>query len=250
MMGIEHVTPARYQTVAICAVPRGRGMIAPVFLTVPGLLGSGIAHWQTRWERERSDTRRIELGDWEDPNRNVWMSRIDQAVAAARGPVVLVAHSLGCQAVTWWANASGPSGASSVLGALLVAPPATDRAALDPRIARFGNDPRRALPFVSLLIASEDDPYATLAESQALARKWGAGLVDMGCAGHINARSGLGSWPQGQAAAELLRDARTGNVRQLAEHAQALLLDPDATPAPSQPVRSGRTSLGGSAPHR
>lgn len=207
-------------------------MIAPVFLTVPGLLGSGIDHWQTRWEQERSDTRRIDLGDWENPNRTTWMSRIDQAVAAVRGPVVLVAHSLGCQAVTWWANASGPSGASSVLGAMLVAPPATDRTDLDPRIARFGNDPRRALPFVSLLIASADDPYATLAESHALARKWGSGLVDVGQAGHLNARSGLGSWPQGQAVAEMLRDARTGNVRVLAERAQALLLDPDAIDSP------------------
>lgn len=225
-------------------------MIAPVILTVPGLLGSGHDHWQTRWERERADTHRIELGEWDNPNRTVWMSRIDQAVTAARGPVVLVSHSLGCQAVTWWANALGPSGASSVLGALLVAPPATERAALDPRIARFGNDPRRALPFVSLLVASEDDPYATLAESQALARKWGAGLVDMGLAGHINARSGLGSWPQGQAVAELLRDARTGNVRLLADQAQALLLDPDATPAPSRAGTPGRAALGGSAPHR
>ncbi|QBM75396.1 alpha/beta hydrolase [Sphingomonas sp. AAP5] len=212
-------------------------MIRPVLLTVPGLLGSSDDHWQTRWERERRDTHRIDLGDWDNPNRTVWMSRIDQAVAAARGPVVLVAHSLGCQAVTWWANASGPSGASSVLGALLVAPPATERAALDPRIARFGNDPRRALPFVSLLVASEDDPYATIEESQALARKWGSGLVDIGRAGHINARSGLGSWPQGQAAAELLRDARTGNVRTLARQAQTVLLDAefDAT----RPIPSG-----------
>ncbi|MGY2736414.1 RBBP9/YdeN family alpha/beta hydrolase [Sphingomonas sp. UYP23] len=219
-------------------------MISPVILTVPGLLGSGDDHWQTRWERERSDTHRIDLGAWDDPNRTVWMSRIDQAVAAARGPVVLVAHSLGCQAVTWWANASGPSGASSVLGALLVAPPATDRPALDPRIARFGNDPRRALPFVSLLVASEDDPYATMRESRALARKWGAGLVEIGRAGHINARSGLAHWPQGQAAAELLRDARTGNVRILARQAQALLLEPDLNSSPGLAIEVGRTSRG------
>ncbi|TPG54005.1 RBBP9/YdeN family alpha/beta hydrolase [Sphingomonas glacialis] len=219
-------------------------MISPIFLTVPGLLGSGDDHWQTRWERERSDTHRIDLGDWENPNRTVWMSRIDQAVAAARGPVVLVAHSLGCQAVTWWANASGPSGASSVLGAVLVAPPATDRPDLDPRIARFGNDPRHALPFVSLLVASEDDPYATMDESRALARKWGAGLVDIGRAGHINARSGLAHWPQGQAAAELLRDARTGNVRTLARQAQAILLDSDPNPRTSGTIEAGRTSHG------
>lgn len=209
-------------------------MIRPLILTVPGLLGSGDDHWQTRWECERHDTHRIDLGDWDDPNRTVWMSRIDQAVTAACAPVVLVAHSLGCQAVTWWANALGPSGASTVLGALLVAPPATDRTALDPRIARFGSDPRRALPFVSLLIASEDDPYATIDESRAMARKWRAGFVAIGQAGHINARSGLGHWRQGQAVAELLRDARTGNLRLLARQAHALLIDPGPRhPAPS-----------------
>lgn len=223
-------------------------MIRPLILTVPGLLGSCDAHWQTRWERTRSDTHRIDLGDWDDPNRTVWMGRIDQAVTAARAPVVLVAHSLGCQAVTWWPNALGPSGASTVLGALLVAPPATDRPNLDPRIARFGNDPRRALPFVSLLIASEDDPYATIDESRSLARKWGAGLVNIGCAGHINARSGLGDWSQGQAAAVLLRDARTGNVQSLARQAQALLLDPGA-PEPTRGDRASPTTDEGTTLH-
>ena len=188
-------------------------MIRPVFPTVPGLLGSGSDHWQSRWERERADTHRIDLGDWQDPNRTVWMSRIDQAVAAVRAPVVLVAHSLGCQAVTWWANTVGPSGAFPILGALLVAPPATSRTGVDPRIARFGDDPGRALPFVSLLVASDDDDYSTPEESRAMARQWGSGFVDISSAGHVNARSGLGAWPQGQAVAELLRDARTGNSR-------------------------------------
>lgn len=201
-------------------------MIRPLILTVPGLLGSGEDHWQTRWERERSDCHRIDMGEWDDPVRTAWMSRIEQAITAARRPVVLVAHSLGCQAVAWWANAIGISGASTVLGALLVAPPATDRPGVDPRIARFGAVPRRALPFVSLVIASEDDDYATIEESRVMARQWGSALVDIGHAGHINARSGLGAWPQGQAVAELLRDARTGNLRLLARQAQALLLDP------------------------
>ena len=32
-----------------------------------------------------------------------------------------------------------------------------------------------------------------------LAAAWGARLVDGGALGHINAESGLGAWPQGQA---------------------------------------------------
>lgn len=67
-------------------------MIRPIILTVPGLLGSGDDHWQTLWERERDDTHRIDLGDWEEPNRTVWMSRIGQQhfVHAARGGIVRV----------------------------------------------------------------------------------------------------------------------------------------------------------------
>ena len=33
----------------------------PTILTVPGLNGSGPAHWQTLWEGMRPDTARIEL---------------------------------------------------------------------------------------------------------------------------------------------------------------------------------------------
>ena len=94
-----------------------QSMIRPLFLTVPGLHGSEADHWQRRWERERTDCRGVELGSWDDPVRNTWIGRIDEAVSASACPVVLVAHSLGCQAVAWWANLMGATGASTVLGA-------------------------------------------------------------------------------------------------------------------------------------
>jgi predicted alpha/beta hydrolase family esterase len=220
-------------------------MIRPLFLTVPGLHGSGADHWQRRWERERNDCRGVELGSWDDPVRNTWIGRIDEAVSSSACPVVLVAHSLGCQAVAWWANLMGASGASTVLGALLVAPPAADRPGVDERIARFGKVPRRTLPFVSLIVASEDDPHATLDESRALAHAWGAGHLNIGQAGHINAASGLGSWTPGQWIAELLRDTRTGRLRRIVHEAEGLLAsskEPGLTPArlDVETVRGGR----------
>ena len=60
--------------------------LSPLCLIVPGLGDSGPGHWQTIWERERHDCLRVQLGVWDDPNRNVWISRIDQAVGAAQGP--------------------------------------------------------------------------------------------------------------------------------------------------------------------
>lgn len=170
----------------------------PRILTIPGLWNSGIDHWQTRWERERDDCARIELGCWDDPIRTVWMSRIDQAIYEARGDIVLVAHSLGCHAVAWWAKQLGPSGTAQVRGALLVAPPDVDRTDADPRILRFGPTPIVTLPFPSVVVASQDDPYARMVRSKAMARAWGAHLIDVGECGHINTASNLGNWPDGQ----------------------------------------------------
>lgn len=170
----------------------------PVLLNVPGLLNSGPRHWQTAWEHERADCRRVELGCWDEPIRNVWISRVDQAVHDARGEVILIAHSLGCLAVAWWAHLLGASGVSSVRGALLVAPPDVDRPGADPRLQRFAPTPPCRLPFPSLLVASHDDHYAGFDRARAMAQLWGSVLVDIGECGHINADSALGGWREGQ----------------------------------------------------
>src|SRR5438128_2055695 len=99
---------------------------SPTILTVPGYGGSGPDHWQTIWERTRGDCHRVELGLWSSPRRNPWVTTLDQAIRTARAPVVLVAHSLGCLAVAWWAALAGQTWAWPVAGALLVAPPDVD----------------------------------------------------------------------------------------------------------------------------
>jgi predicted alpha/beta hydrolase family esterase len=138
-------------------------------LTVPGIDGSGARHWQSDWERDLEDCYRVELGCWDDPIRNVWISRLDQAVHEAQGGVVLIAHSLGCQAVAWWARLLGSSGMPSVRGALLVAPPDVDLQEIDPRLDRFAPNPDVAFSFPALVVASRDDPYATIARSREIA---------------------------------------------------------------------------------
>jgi len=169
----------------------------PTILTVPGLGGSGAAHWQTLWERERPDASRIDLGMWDTPHRNTWVAKIDQAVATARAPVILVAHSLGCQAVAWWAQLSPQPYGWPVAGALLVAPADVDRADAPATIAGFAPAPKTVLPFPSILVSSEDDPWITAERAHSLAVDWGSHFVDVGSAGHINAASGLGRWPEG-----------------------------------------------------
>jgi predicted alpha/beta hydrolase family esterase len=166
-------------------------------LIVPGLDCSGPDHWQTLWEQRRDDCHRVEMGCWNDPARDMWIDGLDHALRAA-SEVVLVAHSLGCLAVAWWAAVAAPDRLGRVRGAMLVAPPDVDRRDADPRLRRFAPTPSIALPFPTILVASHDDHYATFDRSRAMAEAWGADLVDVGHAGHINASSGLGDWPAGR----------------------------------------------------
>lgn len=179
----------------------------PLILLVPGLHDSGPDHWQTRWETERADTRRVELGMWDNPHRNTWVNNLNLAVHRAGRPVVLVAHSLGCLAVAWWAEYEQPAYGNPVIGALLVAPPDVDRPGADPRLARFSSCPRNRLPFPAFLVASRNDPWCNQRTAYGLARDWGCRFADAGDAGHINAESGAGDWSFGQALLkQLLRE--------------------------------------------
>jgi predicted alpha/beta hydrolase family esterase len=174
-------------------------------LIIPGLYGSAPEHWQSRWLRARAQAKRVELGQWDDPSRDVWIAHLDRAIGRQRQPVLLVAHSLGCLAVAWWAGQASVARLAKVRGALLVAPPDVDRPDAVPVLRRFAPAPMNHLPFPSLLVASRNDPYATFERLAQLAQAWGAGLADVGWLGHINAESGLGDWPQGVALLDLLR---------------------------------------------
>ena len=63
--------------------------------------------------------------------------------------------------------------------------------------ARLRADPRTSLPFQSVVVASDNDPYCRLERARLFAEHWGSRLVVVPGAGHINADSGLGDWPQG-----------------------------------------------------
>ena len=94
---------------------------APTVFILPGRYNSGPEHWQTHWERERKDCRRIEQAEWNTPRREDWVATLERALTEAPRPVVLVAHSLACILVAHWA-AAHPASHGRVLGALLVAP--------------------------------------------------------------------------------------------------------------------------------
>ena len=195
-------------------------------LNLPGLDGSGEQHWQTAWDAAGVCTARVQQSSWAAPQRAAWVAALDAAVAGAEAPVVLVAHSLGCALVAFWAAVrpcarlvstpklsprrltrkracaqehGGEPHAGRVRGALLVAPADTERDTAPAAVASFTPLPRAPLPFPALLAASANDPYCAPHRAAEFAAAWRAELHDVGALGHINAASGLGDWPQGQA---------------------------------------------------
>ena len=109
-------------------------------------------------------------------------------------PVVLIAHSLGVatvvQAVRKFRN--------PVAGAFLVAPPDVANPSIRPKhLMTFGPYPRDPLPFPSMVAASSNDPFCALDVAEDIAAAWGSVFVHAGEAGHFNADSGYGPWPEG-----------------------------------------------------
>lgn len=177
---------------------------APRVLLLPGWLDSGPAHWQTRWEI-RHGFERVQQSDWQWPRRGDWMSRLEEVLLAdadAARPVWLVAHSLGCQLVAAWAAHSQCT--ARVRGALLVAPPDTEREDTPPQLHNWRPMLRQRLPFAATVLFSEDDPFCHPTRAQGLAQSWGAAAHSVGAAGHINGESGLGDWPAGLARLQAL----------------------------------------------
>ena len=69
------------------------------------------------------------------------------------------------------------------------------------------------VPFVlpTVVVASRNDPVMTFPRARHWAATWGAELVDLGEAGHINAEAGFGHWAYGLAVLNRLA-ARAGLI--------------------------------------
>ncbi|MGI3900268.1 MAG: RBBP9/YdeN family alpha/beta hydrolase [Janthinobacterium lividum] len=165
-------------------------------LIIPGLGGSGPDHWQTRWAAKLPNPVRVEQEDWDHPVAAAWEDLVVAAVESCERPVVAIAHSLGV--VTLVRAAPRVAATGKFVGAFMVAPPSETTLIGIPEIdGGFRPYPTDPLPFRSLLVGSHDDPYAEIEETATLSAAWGSVFVDAGNAGHINAASGHGPWPEG-----------------------------------------------------
>jgi len=163
-------------------------------LILPGLSDSGPEHWQSLWEHDDPTFVRVVQRDWENPIRQEWVAELEAAVLAAGPDVVLIGHSTGCALVAFW----GAATAQTVRGALLVAPSDTEAPSYPVGPTGWRPLPLTPLKFPSIVVASSDDEYASLDRARLFADSWGSRFVPIGAAGHINAESGLGCWPQGR----------------------------------------------------
>jgi predicted alpha/beta hydrolase family esterase len=166
-------------------------------IIIPGINGSDEVHWQTLWQQaERYHAVRIEPASWADPELEDWLAALDRCFARCKEPPVLLAHSMGCLLVAFWAQRN--PGRDCVRGAFLVAPPSPQSPAFPPHVPSFRNVPQSPLPFPSLVVASTNDPFATVDAAQTFALRWGAGFINVGALGHLNSDSNLGEWTEGR----------------------------------------------------
>jgi uncharacterized protein len=174
-------------------------------LILPGLGDSGPEHWQSQWEDRDPTLQRVVQTEWDAPRRDDWVTCLDTALLGAEAPVVLVAHSSACLLVAHWAVGASPARHAMVRAALLVAPSDPGSAAYPAGPQGFAPVPLVRLPFPSIVVASDDDPYVSAACARTYAQAWGSRLVQLAGAGHVNAASGHGPWPEGWALLEELR---------------------------------------------
>ena len=165
------------------------------FLILPGLGNSGVDHWQSYWCLAFRNATRVLQDDWDNLKLADWLPRLEAAIAGGTRPAVLICHSLSCSLAAHWAARNAPG---RVAAAFLVAPSDVESEAHTPASTRnFAPIPLTPFPVPSLVVASIDDPYVTVARAEQFAKAWGADFCNAGELGHINSASRLAFWPQG-----------------------------------------------------
>lgn len=168
------------------------------FLALPGRGNSGPDHWMPHWCRVFPNSSRVLQAEWDRPEPDDWIARIDTAVASAPRRVVLLAHSLSVAAAVKWAAAASQPNRAKVAAAFLVAP--TNVEDPDPAfdlVRPFAPMPLESLPFPALVVATRNDPRVGFERAQVFASAWGAELADAGDLGHMGNEARLGLWPDG-----------------------------------------------------
>lgn len=160
-------------------------------LIVHGLDGSPAPHWQAWWAATDPTALMVDLPQPHHPLPEAWEAELAGMILRHPDSIV-VGHSLGAVVI---ARILAKWPQLRIGAAMLVAPAETLGS---DRIGHFGPIPEHAFDVPALVVASTTDPWMSLRRADGLARSWGADLINLGAAGHINAAAGYGPWPQGK----------------------------------------------------
>lgn len=167
---------------------------------VPGVAGSEYTHWQSWLQRQLMSCSRVQQSDWNSPILQNWVTEFVKTVAPIQDDIQIVAHSFGCL-TTVAALAQYPELQTKIKNVVLVAP-------ANP--ARFGESgfaehsqsnysayfKQLKLAVPTRLLISENDPWLSFVDAQALAQAWQLTPINLGQVGHINVASGFGAFPE------------------------------------------------------
>ncbi|MDG2307845.1 MAG: alpha/beta fold hydrolase [Candidatus Binatia bacterium] len=170
-----------------------------MIVLVYGYGGSGEGHWQ-RLLHEELSAREIpclfpELPHPLEPDKDRWVAELAECVAHANGQAVtFVGHSLGCWAIDHYLTEKGAGG---IHGVLLVAPPSPYL--LFEAVQSFMPPPMSKEAWApvadrSVLMAADDDDYASSDEHAEMARTLGVEHRVVRGGRHLNTDAGYGKW--------------------------------------------------------
>ena len=165
--------------------------MAPRYLILHGLSGSGPDHWQS-WLAERLGERGAEvaypdLPDADEPRLAPWLAALD---GQRTDDDVVVCHSLAC--LLWLHHRA--AGGALARRVVLVAPPSEDAGV--PEIMDFFPVPLDpALAEGALLVCSDDDPYCPGGAASRYGEPLQVPTTVVEGGGHLNPEAGYGPWP-------------------------------------------------------
>lgn len=138
------------------------------------------------------------------PKKQEWVDTLNKYIEKYKdNEIILVGHSLACATIAHWANEYAKDDTTTnfrpkIKGALLVSTSDVEMPHFSSDIQGFSPIPLTKLPFKSIVVASEDDVWASLERATYFAKCWDSELVNIGKHGHINADAGFGEWSDGE----------------------------------------------------
>lgn len=158
---------------------------------VPDYGGINHRHWLAHWRSNHPHAMRLAEYDPMKASCKSWLRGIEDAVSASGSNTSLVAQGLGCIAVAHWARVTN----RRIDSAMLVSVPDPNGSSFPSEASDFSPVPRTALPFRTLLVASETD--GDYQHALALAEDWDATMVVVGCISHDTGSKARQTWDEG-----------------------------------------------------